>query len=106
MKKLISLIIIAALSPFAIADEYVPGYVRRDGKIVEGYFRSSPNGNALDNYSTRGNFNPNTGRVSTRELEMPATSGNDLSPPALQVGPRGGQYYYNDSGKKVYVPKR
>lgn len=49
----------------AIADTYVRGYTRRDGTYVNGYYRSSPNHTRLDNYSTRGNYNPYTGKTGT-----------------------------------------
>jgi hypothetical protein len=106
MRNLIFLVVTLGISSFSAADEYVPAYVRRDGTIVQGHFRSSPNGTAIDNYSTRGNFNPNSGRVSTRELEIPATSGGDRNSAPLQVGPRGGRYYINESGEKVYVRRQ
>lgn len=43
------------------ADVYVPGHYR-DGKWVDGYWRSSPNSTDEDNFSSRGNTNPYTGR--------------------------------------------
>jgi len=49
----------------ALADQYVAPYVRQDGTMVEGHFRSSPNGTATDNYSTYGNTNPYTGERGT-----------------------------------------
>lgn len=49
------------------ADEYVNSYTRRDGTYVEGHMRSSPNGSAYDNYSTRGNTNPYTGERGSRD---------------------------------------
>jgi hypothetical protein len=90
----------------AFADSYVNGYIKRDGTYVPGYFRSDPNGTNLDNYSTQGNVNPYNG--------SPGSRAKDYSPEALDygggrtiyTGPRGGQYYINDYGRKVYVPKR
>ena len=43
------------------ADVYVRGYVTRNGTYVAPHYRSSPNSTTLDNYSTRGNYNPHTG---------------------------------------------
>ena len=59
---------VAALSfsTAAIADEYVQGYTRANGTYVQGYYRTSPNGTTLDNYSTKGNVNPYTGQPGTR----------------------------------------
>ena len=46
----------------AFADTYVRGYTRSDGTYVNGYYRSSPNHTKLDNFSTKGNYNPYTGQ--------------------------------------------
>lgn len=51
----------------AQAGEFVHGYIKSDGSYVEPYYRSSPNSTDLDNYSTKGNVNPYTGAVGTRE---------------------------------------
>lgn len=50
----------------AVADTFVRGHTRQDGTYVQPHVRSSPNGNAYDNYSTRGNSNPYTGQAGTR----------------------------------------
>ena len=61
MKKI--LIAIAVLLSFnAFADTYVRGYTKQNGTYVEPHYRSSPNGTTLDNYSTKGNVNPYTGK--------------------------------------------
>jgi hypothetical protein len=44
------------------ADSYTRGYFRRDGSYVDGYWRTQPDGNRYNNYSTEGNINPYTGR--------------------------------------------
>jgi hypothetical protein len=49
------------LAASAFADQFVNGYVRRDGTYVQPHMRSSPDGNPFNNYSTRGNVNPYTG---------------------------------------------
>lgn len=46
----------------AQADESVQGYYRSDGTYVQPHYRSSPNRNPYDNYSTQGNVNPYTGQ--------------------------------------------
>lgn len=45
----------------AHADQWVNGYVRRDGTQVQGHHRSDPDGNPYNNYSYPGNLNPYTG---------------------------------------------
>lgn len=52
------------------ADEYVNGYYRQDGTYVEGHWRSSPNQQRWDNYSSEGNYNPYTGERGTERHEF------------------------------------
>lgn len=41
----------------------VKGYTKSNGRYVSPTLRSSPNKTKLDNYSTKGNYNPYTGKV-------------------------------------------
>jgi hypothetical protein len=41
---------------------HVNGYYRKDGTYVNGHYRSSPNSSFGDNWSTKGNYNPKTGK--------------------------------------------
>lgn len=43
----------------------VRGYTTRRGTYVNSYHRTSPNRYKFDNYSSRGNYNPYTGRTGT-----------------------------------------
>jgi hypothetical protein len=45
---------------------YVNPYVTRNGNSVQGHYRTNPNTSTYDNYGTRGNYNPYTGRVGRR----------------------------------------
>lgn len=66
--------IIAAL--FAITATSVPavaqstvnvrGHVKKDGTYVPPHQRTAPNSTRDDNWTTRGNVNPNTGEIGTR----------------------------------------
>jgi hypothetical protein len=68
MKKVILALLAAAfIAPSLSAQVYVRGHTRSDGTYVAPHYRSSPNSTTLDNYSTRGNVNPYTGRVGTRD---------------------------------------
>ena len=40
------------------SDVYLNGYVRKDGTVVPGYYRTAPNSTLNDNFSTKGNTNP------------------------------------------------
>jgi len=44
---------------------YVRPYVRSDGTPVQGHYRSTPNDTKLDNWSTKDNVNPYTGKEGT-----------------------------------------
>lgn len=52
----------------AYADTYVRGYTRKDGTYVQPHYRSSPDSNPYNNWSTRGNVNPHTGEPGTRNV--------------------------------------
>ena len=90
----------------ANADTYVQGYLKKDGTYVPGYIRSDPNGTNLDNYSTQGNTNPYTGSEGSRARDYSPEASTYGGGRPIFTGPRGGQYYINDSGRKVYVPRR
>lgn len=94
------------LAVSARADEYVDGHVRQDGTYVPPHYRSSPNWTNRDNYSTEGNQNPYTGSSGNRAQDYSPGASNYGAGRSIHTGPRGGLFYYNDSGKKVYVPKR
>lgn len=47
-------------------DVWVNGYTRRDGTYVRSHFRSAPDGDPANNWSTYPNVNPYTGRVGTK----------------------------------------
>ncbi|WP_298949383.1 hypothetical protein [uncultured Polaribacter sp.] len=69
MKKLLFGLILLILIPFTTigqsrssSDVYVKGYVRKNGTVVPGHYRSAPNNTNRDNFSTKGNINPYTGK--------------------------------------------
>ncbi|WP_051405138.1 hypothetical protein [Bacillus cihuensis] len=68
-KKVIGLLLFIFLifinSP-AHADVYVEGYTRSDGTKVKPHYRSDPDGNFSNNWSTKGNVNPYTGEIGTK----------------------------------------
>lgn len=69
MKKLILTILAATLiAPATSAQVRVEGYVKSDGTYVAPHYRSKPNSTKLDNYSTKGNVNPYTGKVGTKNV--------------------------------------
>lgn len=44
----------------------VQGHSNSDGSYTQPHQRTNPNNNTLDNYGTRGNYNPYTGQTGTR----------------------------------------
>jgi hypothetical protein len=45
---------------------HVRGYTRKDGTYVQPHRRSAPDGRKSNNWSTRGNVNPYTGKPGTQ----------------------------------------
>ena len=41
------------------------GYATRQGTYVAPHYQTDPNGTQLDNYQSRGNYNPYTGQTGT-----------------------------------------
>ena len=64
---------VVALAGAAHADTYVRGYTRSNGAYVQPHYQTAPNTTKLDNYSTKGNHNPYTGKAGTVDpYKMPA----------------------------------
>lgn len=63
------MLVVAALgfvgSAIAAPDHAVKGYVKQDGTYVAPAMATNPNATKLDNYSTKGNVNPYTGKAGT-----------------------------------------
>jgi len=53
-------------------DVYVHGYFRSNGTFVMPYYRSAPDGNFYNNWSTIGNINPYTGTYGTKVTPPPS----------------------------------
>ena len=68
MKKLFLTLVIAlnSLIAFTQTSQYVNGYYRSNGTYVQGYYRTKANNTIRDNYSTKGNINPYTGKSGTK----------------------------------------
>lgn len=54
-----------------LADTSVSGYYKKDGTYVPPHRRSDPNGSKADNWSSRGNTNPYTGKEGTKDPYKP-----------------------------------
>lgn len=68
-KPLISLtgiLLLSAIMPAEACETFVNGYYRRDGTYVQPHYRTCRNKTVNDNWSTRDNVNPYTGREGYR----------------------------------------
>lgn len=79
MKVLLGLLVLGVSSvAMARGSHSVSGYVKKDGTYVAPTVATNPNATKLDNYSTKGNVNPYTGKEGTKEPFEPA---KPVSPP-------------------------
>jgi len=65
MSRLLIVAVFALVPTIATAQTHVDGHYRRDGTYVPPHYRTSPDGNTFNNWSTRGNVNPYTGERGT-----------------------------------------
>jgi hypothetical protein len=57
----------AACCSKSTSDIQVHGYTKKNGTVVQPYYRSHENGTQRDNFSTKGNVNPYTGKIGTKQ---------------------------------------
>jgi hypothetical protein len=77
MKTLFAVAVLCVFATSALADQSVRGYQRSSPNstvTVRGYHRSSPDGTVINNYSFKGNVNPDTGKVGTNYYPHDKTS--------------------------------
>ena len=67
MMILMVLVVVCAATVTAYADVHVRGYYRSNGTYVQPHYRSNPDGNFYNNWSTYPNVNPYTGATGTRQ---------------------------------------
>lgn len=65
MKKIFLLVLLASSTLFA--DEFVQGYYRKNGTYVQPHYKSESDSTNWNNYSTKGNTNPYTGKSGTHD---------------------------------------
>jgi len=83
MKKIVFMAALAMVATAALAQgsHYRSGYVTRNGTYVAPSYATNPNSSRFDNYSTRGNVNPYSGRVGTVDPYRSAPSYPSYSSP-------------------------
>ena len=52
----------------------VKTYVKKDGSVINGHYRTKENSYNLDNYKAKGNYNPHTGKTGTTYYKTPYNS--------------------------------
>lgn len=63
---------LAATTAFAAGSHSKKGYIKKDGTYVAPSHATNPNKRKADNYSSKGNTNPYTGKEGTRDPNAPA----------------------------------
>ena len=85
------------------SDVLVGGYFRRDGSFIQPHYRTSANESLFDNYSTKGNINPYTGkagwidpysRLSVYSGELPSTMRVDYEKVFLYLNKKDSGNYF------------
>lgn len=76
------LLILACLisTPVMAKTTMTKGYIKKDGTYVQPTMKTTPNNTKLDNYSTKGNYNPYSGKAGTVDPYKP-TQSNPLGTP-------------------------
>lgn len=71
-KFILCLFALVLIISFALANtssveaaQKVKGYIKKNGTYVAPHFKTSPNKSKFDNFSTKGNINPFTGKKGT-----------------------------------------
>src|ERR1035437_1396463 len=86
--------------------QYQGGYVKTNGTVVKSHTKTKANDTNTDNYSTKGNLNTVTRKSGAKAKDYSPDAKNYGKGKTIYTGSKGGQYYINDKGNKVYVPKR
>jgi len=108
MKSLLFVLafIFTSVLSYAQSQTWVNGYYKSNGTYVQGHYRQTPNTTNHDNWSTTTQLNPHTLDQGSRAKDYSSDAYNYGSGRTIYTGSRGGQYYINSKGNKVYVPKR
>lgn len=88
-RLILSAVFLSVLATAALAQVHVDGHFRRDGTYVPPHYRSAPDSNPYNNWSTRGNVNPYTGQYGTRDPypSLPSLPYPTVQPPRVPLSP-------------------
>jgi hypothetical protein len=71
MKQLMAYILLAIAAPvFSASSHSVKGYTKKDGTYVQPHKQTNPDQLRRNNYSSEGNYNPNTGKEGKQRNEL------------------------------------
>lgn len=93
--KLLTTFALLAASTVSLAQTYVNPYTKNDGTYVQGHYKSAPDHNAYNNYSSQGNSNPYTGQQGTRD---PVQAQQQYQPSQPSYG--GSNNYYGQPSRQ------
>jgi hypothetical protein len=79
------------------------GYIRQ-GTLVAPHLKTTPNASKWDNLSTIRNYSLDISDYRTKDYSSQSLNYGNSS--TIYTGSRGGNYYYNSNGNKVYVRKK
>jgi hypothetical protein len=79
MKIIFTAFLLCISALLCAANVSVKGYTRADGTYVAPHMRSSPNGTVSDNWSTKGNVNPYTGKAGTKTIAEAGLTPSSIS---------------------------
>lgn len=65
---LVTAIILSCFTTFAQGQKKINGYVKSNGTYVKSHYRTNANNKFSDNWSTKPNANPHTGKVGTKKF--------------------------------------
>jgi hypothetical protein len=74
MKKGLAAVILGALLLFSTNAEaakkqvHVRNYSTKSGHLIQQHYRTSPGHNKRENWSSKGNWNPHTGKAGTKDI--------------------------------------
>ena len=68
MKTLLTILLLS-ITTLSYSQKRVGGYTKSNGTYVAPYYRTEANNTKYDNYSTKGNYNPYTGKWGTKNVD-------------------------------------
>lgn len=75
----VTLGLLVAAPAIAQSSHSVRGYTRKDGTYVAPHRATNPNSTLMDNWSTKGNVNPDTGKAGTKDPYGSSSSSSSSS---------------------------